>query len=631
MKLAFLQAEELLGGIAAVAPELGFVYTAPQEADVCVTVTVAEEAICSVSLTGKTATVTYGGGRARFFRALAKLVDFLKEGKREANVTERPIFRTNGAMVDMSRNAVMNVPTVKAMLRRMALMGMNMYMLYTEDTYEIEGRPYFGYMRGRYTKEEIRELDAYAAMLGIELIPCIQMLGHLATHLHWNSAFPYRDTANAMLVGAQPTYDLIEDMLKTISECFTSRRLHIGLDETRDLGTGRSLALNGYVDREELILSHLSRVTEMARRYGFRPMMWSDMFFRQAGKGIAGYTDYDLRVRFEQPLTDKLPPDVQQVFWDYYHDTEEFYAENIDKHRTYLGGEPIFAGGVWFWSGHCPLFERSRRFSIPALEACRNKGISEVLATVWHSGSEGSLILSLAGLAWYADFDYRGCYDEAGVKETFRLACGVPYDDLALCELPEHPNGGLVSLTRALLYNDPLIGLADKHIASIETHGYYQNATRALSRVQKDKGIFAPAFDTILRLSSLLEEKADFGLRLKAAYDQRDKAALAAMVAECRRVIRKVRKLRKSHRTSWMAYNKPFGWEVHDIRYGGLIARFETVAARVGAFLAGELAHIEELEATREYIHTESEQMEDKFAGTFLALKYASYATANIL
>lgn len=190
---------------------------------------------------------------------------------------------------------------------------------------------------------------------------------------------------------------------------------------------------------------------------------------------------------------------------------------------------------------------------------------------------------------------------------------------------------GLVSLTRALLYNDPLIGLADKHIASIETHGYYQNATRALSRVQKDKGIFAPAFDTILRLSSLLEEKADFGLRLKAAYDRRDKAALAAMVAECRTVIRKVKKLRESHRASWMAYNKPFGWEVHDIRYGGLIARFETVAERVGAFLAGELARVEELEATREYIHTESEQMEDKFAGTFLALKYASYATANIL
>ena len=53
----------------------------------------------------------------------------------------------------------MKVETVKFMMRKMALMGQNAFMLYTEDTYEIEGRPYFGYMRGRYTKDELRELD----------------------------------------------------------------------------------------------------------------------------------------------------------------------------------------------------------------------------------------------------------------------------------------------------------------------------------------------------------------------------------------------------------------------------------------------------------------------------------------
>jgi N-acetyl-beta-hexosaminidase len=91
-------------------------------------------------------------------------------------------------MIDVSRNPVTNLDTVKFMLRKMALMGMNTYMLYTEDTYEIKGRPYFGHLRGRYTKEEIKALDAYAAMLGIELIPCIQVLGHLATYLHHAAA-----------------------------------------------------------------------------------------------------------------------------------------------------------------------------------------------------------------------------------------------------------------------------------------------------------------------------------------------------------------------------------------------------------------------------------------------------------
>lgn len=64
-------------------------------------------------------------------------------------------------------------------------MGMNVLMLYTEDTYEVPGEPYFGSYRGRYTKAEIQEMDAYASMFGIELVPCIQTLAHLHNALKW--------------------------------------------------------------------------------------------------------------------------------------------------------------------------------------------------------------------------------------------------------------------------------------------------------------------------------------------------------------------------------------------------------------------------------------------------------------
>ena len=67
----------------------------------------------------------------------------------------------------------------------MAIFGMNMLMLYTEDTYEIEGYPFFGYQRGRYTNEELREIDDYAFDLGIEVIPCIQTFGHLGKFLRY--------------------------------------------------------------------------------------------------------------------------------------------------------------------------------------------------------------------------------------------------------------------------------------------------------------------------------------------------------------------------------------------------------------------------------------------------------------
>ena len=62
---------------------------------------------------------------------------------------------------------------------KMAVMGLNTLLLYIEDIYEIEDEPYFGYMRGRYTQEELKQVDDYAHALGIEVIPAIQTLAHL--------------------------------------------------------------------------------------------------------------------------------------------------------------------------------------------------------------------------------------------------------------------------------------------------------------------------------------------------------------------------------------------------------------------------------------------------------------------
>ena len=630
MKIYFENPCGLVAGIAEVAPELGIEPADRKEAELVVTVKEVPDRMLNVSLDGDTATVTYGDGYARFFRALAILADAVRRGERSLNVTEQPLFESNGAMVDMSRNAVMNVGTMKTMLRKMALMGLNTFQLYTEDTYEIEGYPYFGYMRGRYPKDELRELDAYALSLGIELIPCIQVLGHLRTHLRWGATAPYKDTDVALLVGAEETYKLIDRMMQTISECFTTRRVHIGMDETHDLGTGKYLDRFGYRERQKIYFEHLDRVSQIIKKYGFEAMMWSDMFFRLAGKDIPSYEDYCLDVTFTEDFINSVPKHIKQVYWDYYHDDEQFYATNIEKHRLLVGDNMMFAGGVWLWSGHCPLYSESLRNSLPALEACRKKGVRDVLATVWLNGSENSLILSLAGLVWYADYDYQQGFEIESVKSCFARACGVSYDNLIRCELPEHPHGERFSVTRALLYNDPLLGLVDKHIEGLDTDSYYRDVTEQLAAIPSDCGIFSPAIEVIRCLSSVLEHKASFGVRLKAAYDAGNLTALSAMANECDILITKLKKLRAAHRTAWMEYNKPFGWEVHDLRYGALIARFDTVKERITAYLSGEIAHIEELEEERLRLDA-AKDTDERFNDRFFWYRYPSLITAGIL
>ena len=63
-------------------------------------------------------------------------------------------------------------------------MGYSTFELYMEDTYQIEGQPYFGYFRGAYSAEELQEIEAYAQQFDMTL--CLHPdLGHLSAFVKW--------------------------------------------------------------------------------------------------------------------------------------------------------------------------------------------------------------------------------------------------------------------------------------------------------------------------------------------------------------------------------------------------------------------------------------------------------------
>ena len=118
--------------------------------------------------------------------------------------------KTLGIMLDCSRNAVMRPEKVKEFAALIQSMGYNMLQLYTEETYEVENEPFFGYMRGRYSMEEIRDIDAYCRSIGVELIPCIQTLAHLGHLNRWNDYSEHFDCMDILLVGDPRVYELID-------------------------------------------------------------------------------------------------------------------------------------------------------------------------------------------------------------------------------------------------------------------------------------------------------------------------------------------------------------------------------------------------------------------------------------
>ncbi len=601
MKIAFRgDVQDLLDGIRALAPEIGIEVEEGAPAPVQVQVERRPGPI-EVTRSGGEGTIRFAE-KIHFFRALGL---FVEESQRSDafSVTEEPQFTTLGAMIDASRNGVLKVESMEFLLRKMALMGLNLVMLYTEDTYEVEGWPYFGYMRGRYSREELEAIDDYAFQFGIEVVPCIQTLAHLARALHWHAFARLRDTEDILLAGSDETYKFIEDMIRAASEPLRSKRIHIGMDEAHALGLGRYLQLNGYRKRFDIMNEHLRRVLAITEKYGLTPMMWSDMYFRLASK-TGEY--YDLDALVPDDVIADMPKGVQLVYWDYYHDDTNFYEEFINRHRRF-GSDPVFAGGVWVWGTLVPQYPKTFATTNAALAACKRTGVKEAFATLWgDNGQETNVYAGMLGLQLFAEHGYAAELDEDKLDRRVRFCVGPSaeaFQDLSSPDRPAnidlHPNY-VTNLTKWLLWQDPLIGLFDRHAADMDLSGHFAPIAERMEAYRQQYPEMAHLFEVTGKLCAVLDKKWDLGLRLKAAYDAGDRDTLRAIAeGEIPGLRDRVEALRRAHRDQWLQIYKPFGWEVIDVRYGGLLARLETARIRLLQYVNGETERIEELEPER--------------------------------
>jgi len=146
--------------------------------DVEVAVTQSDQASISIKGEGGSYQLTYRKPH-QLYRALSVLATALAEGDK-VEIEEQAAYEDLAYMADCSRNAVLNVASAKQMIEVLALMGYSTFELYMEDTYQIEGQPYFGYFRGAYSAEELQEIEAYAQQFDMTFVPCIQTLAHLS-------------------------------------------------------------------------------------------------------------------------------------------------------------------------------------------------------------------------------------------------------------------------------------------------------------------------------------------------------------------------------------------------------------------------------------------------------------------
>lgn len=545
-------------------------------------------------------TVLGGNGNAQLGRAAMLLAKQVTEGKTEFEIKQTPQFETLGAMLDMSRNAVLKVEAVKEYLTYLAALGFNMFMLYTEDTYEIPEYPRFGYARGRYTLAELQEIDRFADTLGIEVVPCIQTLGHMEQYLRWTeAASEVQDTPTVLLCEEEKTYTLIEAMIRTMRKAFHGKRIHIGMDEAWDVGLGNYLNKHGYQNRFEILNKHLQRVLRICEKYEFQPIIWSDMFFKLGSK-TGDYRDVNNHIPPEKAA---LIPNVEMAFWDYFQTDGAVYEALLNAHKE-MGKRVMFAGGIWLWGRALPDLSFTFRSMTPALEKCIACGIPDVVANVWGDmGSQCNYFFSLLGLPLFSEYCYRGqtCTME-DIKSMMDYVIQFPYDDATAISLhnwnfaeggtqtPEYYTMGTPIFWADLLYDLPSIP---------NYQAYLQHYQEGLERLKQStpRGQWKPYYEYAVQMFDITVLKCKLLSELRAKYRQRDMAYLSNL---CDHVLPKLKqsfqRMHLMHRDLWMHNNKVFGWEVLDMRYGAVSARLDYAIEQISLFCQGSIDAIDELE-----------------------------------
>ena len=507
------------------------------------------------------------------------------------------VFEKNGLMLDLSRNAVAHIDMLKQFIREMAFMGHSWFMLYMEDVYEVEGAPYFGALRGRYSIQDLQEVDRYAQLFGVQLVPCIQTLAHMDQYFMWETIeYKYKDIDNIFNVGNAEVRTLLTRMIASLRKAFSSDIIHIGMDEAHNLGRGRYLDENGLKKRGDIMQDHLAFMKTLCTTYGFKPIVWDDMFFGR----------YSNNKEDVEPV---IPNQVGLMYWDYYSGLAKHYQNHLQVCRT-LTEKPMFAGGAWRWTGYIPHHKKTLETTLAAIEACRKERVKEVIVTSWgDDGSEAPLYTCMFGLVLYAYLDCHVEYREEGFAQYLKLYTGMGFNEWMRQGEPdlfEGTTGNNYDITpsKYLLYQDPLGSKFLYYIRTLTTDMDAVYAKLEQAFTEDAAHTDNPLQHSIAQFYALMMKTLYYKWRLPLdiweAYKKTDKKALQALVENKLKPLKAaLTETAKARRQVWTEECRAFGSEVLDHRFGAMLMRLEVTQEILTDYIQGKIRRIDELEEER--------------------------------
>jgi hexosaminidase len=300
----------------------------------------------------------------------------------------------------------------------------------------------------------------------------------------------------------------------------------------------------------------------------------------------------------------------------------------FDKHSD-VTSKIIFGGTTAKCAGFAPFNDCGMEHTKIALEACRQYGIKEVHAYSWaDDGAECSLFSVLPQLTVYSEACYNGDTTIKNLNKMLKAYSGIDYETFMLLDEPnkmydDRQKFEFVNPSKYLFFNDPLLGIFDFHVESVSYNKYFKESAERLEQKTSIQG-YGYIFDTLSKLCRVLELKCDLGIRIRNAYRNKDKSGLLQIIDNIDQIIYRINDFYEAFKRQWNTEYKPFGFEVFDLRIGGLNRRLISAKEKISLFIKDELVIIDELEQ-------DVLSFDGRGKANLSILKYRDIPTPNVL
>jgi hypothetical protein len=196
-----------------------------------------------------------------------------------AKIRDWPAMKHRGLDDDLSRGPVTTLEFEKKMIRTIAAYKINLYSPYFEHTAAYASNPLIAPPGGSISAADAAALVAYAHSYHVTIVPEQEAFGHLHNALLWEQYQPLAETPHgAVLSPGQPgSIALIKQEFAELAAEYPGPFLHIGADETVDLGLGQTKADVDARGLGSVYLDFMQQVAAALQPLHRRLLFWGDI------------------------------------------------------------------------------------------------------------------------------------------------------------------------------------------------------------------------------------------------------------------------------------------------------------------------------------------------------------------